>query len=221
MPTLPAESSLLHYCFLIGSFKSKACPDDRLWLFWGMNVDIPTPLIDEPVRPLILVGNGAYDTAVLAKFAPLGPVVAVDGGYYGCRIAGITPDLLIGDMDSVAAEDLIDARTRMRVHPLAEQDSTDLEKALRHIRAPAILGFGFLGKRLDHSLAALSVLARYAHQHRVILVGSEDVLHITSGRFKMAMKTGDRLSVWPIGRVDFVQLYWFALAAGRAFDGTR
>lgn len=75
-----------------------------------MNVDIPTPLIDEPVRPLILVGNGAYDTAMLAKFAPLGPVVAVDGGYYGCRIAGITPDLLIGDMDSVAAEDLIDAR---------------------------------------------------------------------------------------------------------------
>jgi len=177
----------------------------------GMNADIPTPLIDEPARPLILVGNGAYDTAMLAKFAPLGPVVAVDGGYYGCRIAGITPDLLIGDMDSVAAEDLIDARTRMRVHPLAEQDSTDLEKALRHIRAPAILGFGFLGKRLDHSLAALSVLARYAHRHRVILVGSDDVLHITAGRFKMAMKKGDRLSVWPIGQVDFARssgLHW-------------
>ena len=108
-------------------------------------------------------------------------------------------------MDLVDAEDLIDARTRMRVH-LAEQDSTDLEKALRHIRAPAILGFGFLGKRLDHSLAALSVLARYAHQHRVILVSSDDVLHITSGRFKMAMKTGDRLSIWPIGQVDFAAL---------------
>ena len=31
----------------------------------------------------------------------------------------------------------------MRVHPLAEQDSTDLEKALRYIRAPAILVSGF------------------------------------------------------------------------------
>ena len=176
-----------------------------------MNADTPTPLIDELTRPLILVGNGAYDTALLAKFAPLGPVVAVDGGYYGCRVAGITPDLLIGDMDSVAAEDLIDARKRIRVHPLAEQDSTDLEKALRHIRAPAILGFGFLGKRLDHSLAALSVLARYSRQHRVMLVGSDDVLHVTSGHFKMAMKIGERLSVWPIGQVDFARssgLYW-------------
>ena len=53
--------------------------------FGGMNVDIPTPLIDELVRPLILVGNGVYDTALPAKFAPLGPVVAVDGGYAELR----------------------------------------------------------------------------------------------------------------------------------------
>ena len=61
-----------------------------------MEADTPTPLIDELARPLILVGNGAYDTAMLAKFAPLGPVVAVDGGYYGCRLAGITRIYLSG-----------------------------------------------------------------------------------------------------------------------------
>ena len=109
-----------------------------------MSNDILTPLINERKDPLILVGNGAYDTAMLAKFAHLGRVVAVDGGYYGCRLAGITPDLLIGDMDSVDPIDLIDARKKTRVHPINEQDTTDLEKALRHVRAPAILGFGFL-----------------------------------------------------------------------------
>ena len=70
------------------------------------------------------------------------------------------------------------------MHPLAEQDTTDLEKALRHVRAPAIIGFGFLGKRFDHSLAALNVLARYTRQHRVMLVGSDDVLHVTSHPFR-------------------------------------
>ena len=75
-----------------------------------MSAPPPAPLLIEQKKPLILVGNGAYDTAMLASFATMGPVVEVDGGYYGCRIAGITPDLLIGDMDSVDAKDLIDAR---------------------------------------------------------------------------------------------------------------
>ena len=150
-----------------------------------------------------MVGNGAYDTAMLAKFAHLGRVVAVDGGYYGCRLVGITPDLLIGDMDSVDPIDLIDARKKTQVHPISEQDTTDLEKALRHVRAPAILGFGFLGKRFDHSLAALSVLARFTKTHQVMLVGSEDIVHVTSGRFKMRMDAGRRLSVWPLGKIEF------------------
>lgn len=177
----------------------------------GMSAPPPTPLLIEQTKPLILVGNGDYDTAMLARFAPMGPVVAVDGGYYGCRIAGITPDLLIGDMDSVDAEDLIDARRKTSVHPLAEQDTTDLEKALHHIRAPAIIGFGFLGKRFDHSLAALSVLAKYTRQHKVMLVGSDDVLHVTSQPFSMQMDRGRRVSIWPLGQVDFARstgLHW-------------
>lgn len=176
-----------------------------------MSAVSPTPLLIEKTRPLILVGNGAYDTAMLAQFAPMGPVVAVDGGYYGCRIAGITPDLLIGDMDSVDAADLVDARRATIVHPLTEQDTTDLEKALRYVRAPAIIGFGFLGKRFDHSLAALSVLAKYTHQHRVMLVGSDDVLHVTSRPFSMQMEKGCRVSVWPLGQIDFAHssgLHW-------------
>ena len=136
-----------------------------LSIFFGFVFLVAT---DEKTKPLILVGNGAYDTAMLAKCARTGRVVAVDGGYYGCRLAGITPDLLIGDMDSVDPADLVDARKKTRVHPISEQDTTDLEKALRHVRAPAILGFGFLGKRFDHSLAALSVLARSTEMHRVI-----------------------------------------------------
>jgi thiamine pyrophosphokinase len=168
-----------------------------------MNTSLPTPILDEKTRPLIMVGNGAYDSAMLAKFAHLGRVVAVDGGYYGCRLAGITPDLLIGDMDSVDPVDLIDARKKTQVHPISEQDTTDLEKALRHVRAPAILGFGFLGKRFDHSLASLSVLARFTKMQRVMLVGSEDILHVTSGCFRMRLDAGRRLSVWPLEKIEF------------------
>jgi len=169
----------------------------------AMTPTAPTPLIVEQTRPLILVGNGDYDIKKLAQFSRRGPVVAVDGGYYGCRLAGLTPDLVIGDMDSLDPQDLADAQNRTRVHPISEQDTTDLEKALRHLKAPLVIGFGFLGKRFDHSLAALSVLANYAHQHRVILMGSDDVVFVTARSFLMPTKKGQRISIWPLGQVAF------------------
>ena len=152
--------------------------------------------------PVVLVGaSPAVTPERLATIDPQWPVIAVDGGLHTALAAGITPQLVIGDMDSVDPIDLFDARKKTRVHPISEQDTTDLEKALRHVRAPAILGFGFLGKRFDHSLAALSVLARFTEMHRVMLVGSEDIVHVTSGPFKMRIDAGRRLSVWPIGKI--------------------
>jgi len=165
--------------------------------------DAPSPLIHEAEKPLILVGNGDYDTDMLAKFAPMGPVVAVDGGYYGCRMAGIIPQLVIGDMDSVDPADLADSKQNTVIHPISEQDTTDLEKALRHLSAPVIIGIGFLGKRFDHSLAALTVLAKYAGQHQVVLIGRDDIIYVGKGAIKMTPGRGKRVSIWPLGPITF------------------
>ncbi len=176
-----------------------------------MTDDLPQPLICETDRPLILVGNGEYDIDHLARFDRAGPVVAVDGGYYGCRLAGIQPDLVIGDMDSIDGADLAAMRGRTEIHALSEQDTTDLEKALRHLRAPVFVGFGFLGGRLDHSLAALTVLSRYAASHKVILIASDDVVHVTASAFCMPVKPDSRVSVWPLGPIMFdssTGLHW-------------
>jgi thiamine pyrophosphokinase len=36
-----------------------------------------------------------------------------------------------------------------------------------------------------------------------MLVGSEDILHVTSGRFRMRLDAGRRLSVWPLEKIEF------------------
>ena len=152
--------------------------------------------------PLILVGNGSCSAAALAA-APPGRLVAVDGGLRHCLAAGLTPQLVIGDMDS-APPDLLDAvGPETPVLALSDQDTTDLEKALQNLSAPVCLAYGFLGLRVDHMLAVLSVLARYTDTHKVILVGEDDLIHITSARFSMLLRAGARLSVWPVGRVRF------------------
>lgn len=87
-------------------------------------------------------------------------IVAADGGARHCLALGLTPSLLIGDMDSLpeaARRRLQTAGTAVLRFPEAK-DETDLELALTHVArhgAGEILVAGALGARWDHSLANL------------------------------------------------------------------
>lgn len=100
--------------------------------------------------------------AVLASEADL--VVAVDGGGALCTAAGIVPDVVVGDFDSLAAS----ALARLREHGTeavefpAEKDASDLELAVAEARrrgATSIVVTGASSGRLDHTLAGLGVVA--------------------------------------------------------------
>lgn len=162
--------------------------------------------------PVIVVGGalGAGGQEILEEVLTLRgdgnwPIVAADSGGDLALSAGVMPDAVIGDLDSLSDE----AATRIgadRLHRIAEQDSTDFDKVLRHVSAPLILGVGFHGARLDHELAALSSLARFAHQP-CILIGARDVTCLCPPRLTLALDPngltgGDRLSLFPLGRVE-------------------
>lgn len=85
-------------------------------------------------------------------------VVAADAGYRTCLREGITPDLLLGDFDSM--EPPADA-ARVRRLPV-EKDDTDTLAAIRVGLERGCTDFllygGTGGKRLDHTLANLQSL---------------------------------------------------------------
>lgn len=185
-----------------------------------------------PVRlefetPVTLVGGGAFDLAAfrLAE-AIAGAVIAADGGANVFRPeAGLfdgRPPLaaVIGDMDSVIALDDWRGLEGCEVIPLAEQDTTDLQKCLYTVAAPLYLGVGFLGRRFDHSLAAAHALLAYAHR-RVVLIGAEDVVFLAPRHWRAKLTPGDRVSIYPLRPVRGVRssgLRWpidgLELAAG-------
>ena len=92
----------------------------------------------EPIateRMLVIVGGGSFDAALLRSFAEDGAlVVGADGGADAALAAGVVPELVIGDLDSVA--DAEAWRSRSRVIAIAEQDTTDFEKCLYSVTAP-------------------------------------------------------------------------------------
>ena len=98
-------------------------------------------------------------------------VIAADGGYDTLLSLGITPDLILGDMDSVNAN--AKAIERM-VYPV-RKDETDSFLAYREGARRGYTEFmlyGCVGGRDDHTFAnyALLVYAREAG-HRMTLVG--------------------------------------------------
>ena len=147
-----------------------------------------------------LVGGAPLGARILSMALARAPiVVAADGGADRALAAGVMPQAVIGDFDSISA----DARARIppeRQHPIAEQDTTDFDKALRSVAAPFVLALGFSGARADHGLAVFNTLLRHPGQPCVIL-GADDAVFLCPPALTLRMRPGDRLSLFPMGAV--------------------
>ncbi|WP_212524463.1 thiamine diphosphokinase [Actibacterium sp. MT2.3-13A] len=159
-----------------------------------------TSLIVQTNEMVTLLGGGAMDPGdleVALSHAPL--LVAADGGADRALAEGLMPEAVIGDFDSLSEE----ARRVIpaaRLHPIAEQETTDFDKCLRLVEAPLLLGVGFLGARLDHKLAALAGLTR-APGRRCILIGGSDIVFLCPPELRIELEPGSRLSLFPMGPV--------------------
>ncbi len=144
-----------------------------------------------------LVGGGAPRRKDIVNSMALAPtLVAVDGGANFCLDAGLEPVAVIGDFDSLKGETR-SALPQAQFIEIAEQVSTDFEKALISIEAPFALATGFTEGRLDHTLAVFSALARRIGPP-TILLGQKDIVFAVPNRLALDVGVGVRLSLFPM-----------------------
>ncbi len=117
------------------------------------------------MRGIIFTGGNAPDLALAAKFiSGYRYVVAADSGLTSCERAGIVPDLIVGDMDSLEDRSSL-ARypaERVRIYP-RDKDFTDTEialGALAELGATDVILVGGGGGRIDHFLALRALFDR-------------------------------------------------------------
>ena len=113
----------------------------------------------------VIVAGGEFPTApqpmeVLqsAQF-----VVCCDGAADSYIATGHAPDAIVGDGDSISAENR--EKFAHLLHIISEQESNDQTKAVRHLmergmRRIAIVGA--TGKREDHTIGNISLIIEYA-----------------------------------------------------------
>ena len=116
-------------------------------------------------------------------------VIAADGGYRHTQALGITPDVILGDFDSLGF-----VPEGAEVFPV-EKDDTDTMLAVRHGLAKGYDQFsiygGMEGARLDHTIANLQTLLYLEAQgalgylfgkRQIATVVSNDILHIPANQ---------------------------------------
>jgi len=130
------------------------------------------------------------------------------------------PNAVVGDFDSIRAETRAALPPEAQIH-VAEQESTDFEKALSRIDAPGVLALGLTGGRTDHELAAWHGLMRVPVPP-CIVVGAEDIVFLAPERLVLDLPVGTRVSLFPMGPVTGRSqgLHWpidgIAFAPGQA-----
>ena len=152
--------------------------------------------------PMAIVGGGAVDPALLVELARRGvALVGADGGGDAIGDAGLVPAAIIGDLDSLRDRAGWEARTRV-IH-MPDQITTDFQKAIRATSAPVALALGMTGKRLDHTLAALSAVLQYAPVRKLLLVDEVDVALAVVGSIGFEAGRRERVSIHPLLPIRF------------------
>lgn len=167
-----------------------------------------------------LVGGGPVSGRDLTRARARAPVVvAADGGANRLLRARVQPQAVIGDLDSISPE----ARAAVpadRLHHLAEQATTDFDKALRSIAAPFVLALGFAGARIDHGLAVMNTLVRHPGRACIVL-GPRDLAFAAPPELALRLRPGDPLSLFPLAQLrgESQGLEWPIAGLGFSPDG--
>ena len=153
---------------------------------------------------LVICGGGAVRRALPAGLDDA-VVVAADGGVAEALRLGLTVDVLVGDMDSAADDDVERVRTSggaiERHDP--DKDATDLDLAIdRAVRdgASRVVVLGGDGGRLDHLFGNLTLLAspRWASITIDAVIGAA-LVHIVRDEREMEGSVGELASLFALG----------------------
>ncbi len=160
----------------------------------------------------LIIANGTQPTSERLRMlsAQAGYVVCADGGANAARRAGLLPDVLVGDFDSVHPTVLAHfTKHGVDIRHESGQDDTDLEKALRLVverGARYVTITGATGRLLDHSLGNLAILSRYARSLEITLEDADYYIDILTRARRFPAFAGQRVSIVPLPSAEGIQL---------------
>ena len=174
------------------------------------------------MKALIVLGGDPPEEGLIRSEAERADLlIAADRGLAAFDRYGLSPNLLVGDMDSIDSDVL--RRWENKVGTLrlpCVKNQTDGMEALDQAMdrgATEIVLLGAMGGRMDHALGNLMLLVRAARRHVQALIRTADMAALcVRGRCTLCGACGDTMSLLPLGTARDISLsgFYYPLAHG-------
>jgi len=148
---------------------------------------------------VIILANGEYPNHVIPVklLQDASSIICCDGAIHSLNNAGITPDFIIGDLDSISTDLKIKYKDRLIHKP--NQNENDLRKALKWAEkngAKKATILGATGKRDDHSLANIFTLLEFPSNLDMALFTDYGKFSVVKSEHKFDSFTGEQVSLF-------------------------
>lgn len=152
-------------------------------------------------KEAVILADGAFPEHEI----PLGildnaeHIICCDGGAAGLVGYGLEPEAIVGDMDSLEKEFL--KRYADRLYQDNDQETNDLTKAVRWCcdrNFSDVIIVGATGKREDHTIGNISLLAEYSRLLNVRMVTDTGTFIPCNNTCSIRSARGQQVSVFSI-----------------------
>ncbi len=161
----------------------------------------------QPLNAL-LIGNGVCPSPALLQqlAAQVNFILAADGGAQKAAAAGVMPDKIIGDFDSLSTQQTWPREKLLRI---PRQDNTDLEKALDYLQDnhfTHVTIAGGTGGRWDFSIGNFLSVYPYLSQMDICFVADGWKIYPLIKPTQKTVRPGARVSLIPVTACQNVTL---------------
>ncbi len=155
------------------------------------------------LNKVLLVLNGSFDKNFLVQTAKIYSfILAADGGANKCLKAGIKPNIVVGDLDSITTKNKTLLKGFLKQIP--RQDNSDFEKALDYLKTlkPKQVDIIFSwGGRFDFCFSNFLAASNYLKYFDIrFLLQGADVYLLSKGA-KIKAQKGARVSIIPLEEI--------------------
>ena len=148
-------------------------------------------------------------------------IICVDSGLRHAHNIQITPNIIIGDFDSVDTELLNDYKGKSEIFHDLDQNNTDLLKAINKVSSNHDIHiYGAVGERADHDFSNYITLLNHNKCDQIILKTEFDSRRIIKKPISFKANIGDVVGVFPLLPIDnlsYLGLKWSASDLNKPF----
>ena len=164
-------------------------------------------IVKDDQEPALIIANGAScGTELMGQLLEWSPwVVVLDSAIERVLPLNIKVDVVLGDFD----QDLDIDKIRELHYPIEiihtpDQNKTDLEKAFDFLierKFPAVNVIWATGKRADHTISNITLLAKFREQLKIVLFDDHSKIFLLPKKYQKWYPKNTTLSLIPIGAV--------------------